>query len=294
VRGYAIWPRLRADVYDFVGTNVTFNKMFHDRVDWSTRLHGIDVTWAPPSFSLGAERVSSFLDLFLIAFRLGGSSAALAYNRSTLNGTTARQDYGFRWYGGAPSFEFSVGGLYQGGSFELNRTGQNRAVSAYAFNAIAGYRHTPSPLHPFIGVQADLYSGGSSKSTNGTIGTYIAPFNPQTNYLDTTTYIAPSNLVSLSPVLRITPRNWLSLQFKSPFFWRESTDDAVYGPSGAYTFNNLHGGFIGIVPQASLTLQLNRHLTWTQYGARFIGSDGLRAAGGKSGSYYQSNFVFRF
>jgi len=294
VRGYAIWPRLRADVYDFVGTNVTFNKMFHDRVDWSTRLHGIDVTWAPPSFSLGAERVSSFLDLFLIAFRLGGSSAALAYNRSTLNGTTARQDYGFRWYGGAPSFEFSVGGLYQGGSFELNRTGQNRAVSAYAFNAIAGYRHTPSPLHPFIGVQADLYSGGSSKSNNGTVGTYIAPFNPQTNYLDTTTYIAPSNLVSLSPVLRITPRNWLSLQFKSPFFWRESTDDAVYGPSGAYTFNNLHGGFIGIVPQASLTLQLNRHLTWTQYGARFIGSDGLRAAGGKSGSYYQSNFVFRF
>ncbi|WP_279379526.1 alginate export family protein [Asaia prunellae] len=126
------------------------------------------------------------------------------------------------------------------------------------------------------------------------MGTYIAPFNPQTNYLDTTTYIAPSNLVSFSPVIRLTPRNWLSFQFKSPLFWRASTSDSVYGPSGAYAFSNLHGGFVGIVPQASLTLQLNRHLTWTQYGARFIGSDGLRAAGGKNGSYYQSNFVFRF
>ncbi|WP_051535894.1 hypothetical protein [Asaia platycodi] len=148
VRGYAIWPRMRADVYDFVGTNITFNKMFHDRVDWSTRLHGLDVTWAPPSFALGSERISSFLDLFLIAFRVGGSSAALPYNKTTLSGTTARQNYGFRWYGGAPSFEFSVGGLYQGGSFELNRTGQNRTVSAYAFNAIAAIATPPRRFIP--------------------------------------------------------------------------------------------------------------------------------------------------
>lgn len=294
VRGYAIWPRLRADVYDFVGTNITSNKMFNNRPDWSTRLHGLDVTWAPPSFSVGKERVSSFVDLFLIAFRVGGTAAALPYKKTTLNGTTARQDYGFRWYGGAPSFEFSVGGLYQGGSFELNSTGRNRSVSAYAFNAIAGYRQTTSPLHPFLGLQADLYSGGSSQRNQGTVGTYIAPFNPQTNYLETTTYVAPSNLVSFSPVIRITPRNWLSLQFKSPILWRASTDDAVYGPSGAYASTSFRGGLIGIVPQASLTMQLNRHLTWTQYGARFIGSDGLRAAGGKSGSYYQSSFVFRF
>lgn len=216
IRGYAIWPRLRADVYDFVGTNITSNKMFHNRPDWSTRLHGLDVTWAPPSFSVGKERVSSFVDLFLIAFRVGGTAAALPYKKTTLNGTTARQDYGFRWYGGAPSFEFSVGGLYQGGSFELNSTGRNRSVSAYAFNAIAGYRQTTSPLHPFLGLQADLYSGGSSQRNQGTVGTYIAPFNPQTNYLETTTYVAPSNLVSFSPVIRITPRNWLSSNSKAP------------------------------------------------------------------------------
>ncbi|GBQ11040.1 alginate export family protein [Swaminathania salitolerans] len=294
VRGYAIWPRIRIDLYDFVATDLRLNKAFHDRPDWSTRLHGLDITWAPPSFALGRERVSSYLDLFLIAFRLGGTAAAQHVNGTTLAGTTARQDYGFRWYGGAPSFEFSVGGLYQGGSAQADRTGRTRPVAAYAFNAIAGYRHTPSPLHPFLGLQADLYSGGSSRSGSGALGTYIAPFNPQTNYLDTTTYISPSNLVSLSPVIRLTPRKWLSLKLKAPLFWRDSTDDPIYGPSGAYALHGLHGGFVGIVPQASLTIQLDRHLTWTQYGARFIGSDGVRKAGGHSGSYYQSNFVFRF
>ncbi|WP_029603397.1 alginate export family protein [Kozakia baliensis] len=294
VRGYAIWPHVRVDAYDFVGTNINQNKMFHDNEDWGTRLHGLDVTIAPPNIRIGKEKISSYLDLFLIAFRVNGSSASILSNDKTLKGTSARQNYGFRWYGNASSFEFSVGGLYQAGTFERSGTQIQRSVRAYAFNAIAGYRHTPSPWHPFLGGQIDYYSGGDTRSKNGAVGTYIAPFNPQTNYLDTTTYIAPSNLISLSPVLRVTPLNFLSLQFKSPFFWRANTNDAIYSSSSAYSFRNLHGGFVGVVPQASLTLQINRHLTWTQYGARFISSNGLHAAGGKSGSYYQSNFVFRF
>lgn len=294
IRGYAIWPRVRVDLYDFVGTNINQNKMFHDNEDWGTRLHGLDVTLAPPDIRLGHEKLATYLDLFAIGFHLEGSLAAVAAGKSTLNGSTARQDGGFRWYGSSPSFEFSIGGLYQSGTFENSKSGATRSVDAYAVNSIVGYRNPKSRWHPFLGVQTDLYSGGDTRSANGTVGTYIAPFNPQTNYLDTTTYIAPSNLISLSPVLRTTPLDWLSLQFKAPFMWRDSTNDDVYSSSKVYSFRNIGGGLIGIIPQASLTLQLNRHLTWTQYGARFIASDSMKAAGAKSGSYYQSNFVFRF
>ena len=38
----------------------------------------------------------------------------------------------------------------------------------------------------------------------------------------------------------------------------------------------------------------NTHLSWTQYVSRFMTSRGLDAAGGSSGTYYQSNFAFRF
>ncbi|CAI9122149.1 alginate export family protein [Brytella acorum] len=295
VRGYAIWPRIRVDLYDFIGTDINDARMFHNALDWTTRLHGLDVTIAPPDIRIGSQTLATYLDLFAIAFRIKGSSAALAYRNATIAGSTNRQNGGFRWYGSAPSFEFSVGGLYQGGTFENRATSLRRPVRAYAVNTIAGYRNPGSRWHPFLGMQADIYSGGDATTRSGTVGTYITPFNPQTNYLDTTTYIAPSNLVSLSPVLRTTPLPFLSLQFKAPFMWRETTRDEVYSSSGRYTFSLPGGGhYIGVIPQASLTLQLGRHLSWTQYGARVFASSGMRRAGARSGSYYQSNLVFRF
>lgn len=294
-RLYSVGHRIRFDAYDFVQTNITPAAMFHDTENYATRLYGVNATLAPGQFHLGLEKVRSFLDMFYIGYKLTGSSAAIATRTATASGATTRNNFGMRWYGSAPSFEFSVGALWQGGTFNYARTNLPRPVSAYAINTIIGYRHTPSPVHPFLGVQADLYSGGDARRTNGTVGTYIAPYSPQTNYLDTTTYISPSNLIALSPVIRLTPRNNLTVQFKAPFLWRDSTNDPIYGPSGRYVFRHaFSGGYVGVVPQISLSIQLNRHLTWTQYAARFFTSDSLTRAGGSSGSYYQNNVVFRF
>jgi len=294
-RFYSFWKRIRIDAYDFVQTNVAPNAIFHDTENYGIRLYGFDTTFAPPDIHLGREKIRSFVDLFYIGFKLSGSSAAIATPTATQAGSTTRNNFGFRWHGTAPSFEFSVGGLWQGGTFNYAKTNQHRPVSAYAVDAIIGYRHTPSPLHPFIGVQADLYSGGDAAPGTGVEGTYIAPFSPQTNYLDTTTYIAPSNLIAISPVIRLTPRNFATIQFKAPFFWRDDTNAPIFSSSSRYVFTRpFTGGFIGVAPQASLSLQLNAHLNWTQYVARFVTSNSLDRAGGSSGTYYQSNFVFRF
>lgn len=293
-RGYAIWPHLRIDLYDFVQTNTNATRMFHDTEDWGTRLHGLDITFTPGTFHIGGQAVRSYVDLFAMGFRVADSRATMRAGTASLTGSTDRQNGGFRWYGGAPSFEFSIGALYQSGSFESAQTGQQRAVHAYAVNFLSGYRNPQSRWHPFLGLQADLYSGSNTQKTSGGISTYLAPFNPQTNYLDTTTYIAPSNLIAVSPVLRTTPLPFISLRVKMPVMWRASAQDGVYNSSGAYTFQGISGGLIGIVPQASLVIQLGRHLSWTQYGARFIASNEMRQAGARSGSYYQSNLVFRF
>jgi len=294
IRGYAIWSHARIDAYDFVQTNISPTKMFHDTEAWNTRLYGFDTTLIPTDISLGHQSIHTYLDLFYMGFKVNGSLGAIPTITATAAGATTRNNYGFRWFGSSRSLEFSIGGLYQGGTFNYAKTNQQRQVSAYAFNTIAGYRNPGLFVHPFLGIQADLYSGGNAAAKTGAINTYIAPFNPQTNYLDTTTYIAPSNLIDISPVIRITPRNWATLNFKTPFFWRDSTQDPVFGASGRYAFTNIHGGYIGVSPQVSLALQINRHLTWTQYGARFHTSEAMQRAGAKSGSYYQSNFVFRF
>ncbi|WP_245528465.1 alginate export family protein [Gluconobacter morbifer] len=294
-RAYAIWKNIRFDVFDFVGTNINDNRMFHDKEDYDTRLYGADITMVVPKFSVGSQAVHSFLDLFYYGYHYNSGLSVIATATGSVKGVSSRENVGFRWYGTAADLEYSVGGLYQYGGFQAAKNAGSNRVNAYAVNAIAGYRHTPSPLHPFIGLQTDIYSGGPD-GKNGTIGTYMAPFNPQTNYLDTTTYIQPSNLVSISPVLRLTPwKGFASLQLKAPFMWRENGDGAIWSSSGPYSFAKTYrGGYIGVVPQASLTIQLQRHLTWQIYGARFFASDSLRAAGAKSGSYAQSNVVFRF
>ncbi|MBS1071127.1 alginate export family protein [Gluconobacter cerinus] len=294
-RFYALWPRIRVDAYDFVQTKTDSPLMFHNTEDYGTRLYGGNTTMIVPAFSVGGERVHSFLDLFYIRYRYSSGLSAVPTAVRVLKGTSSRGNLGFRWYGTSASVEYSVGALYQNGTFQYAGTERKSSVRAWAVNTIIGYRHTPSPLHPFLGVQADIYSGGSD-GQNGTVRTYMAPFNPQTNYLDTTTYISPSNLVSLSPVISITPwKGFASLRLKAPFMWRENANGAIWSSSGPYTFAHAYrGGYVGVVPQASLTLQINHHLTWQIYGARFMASQSLRKAGAQSGSYAQSNVTFRF
>lgn len=295
-RSYALWSRFRVDGWYFVGTNTDKQAIFHDNQDYDTRLYGFNSTWAPPDFSFLGQKGYSFLDAFYIGYRLTGKLGAIsAPNNKSSQGTDIRNNFGIRWHGAAGSIEFSLGAIWQGGSFRYAGTDRSRNVSAYAINSIVGYRFPKNPLRLFAGIQSDVYSGGNASKTSGSIGGYISPFNPQTNYLDTTTYIAPSNLISVAPLVRLTPQKSVSLQLKLPLFWRENTHDPIYKSSGLYSFaRDFDGKFIGTAPQAALTWQINTHFSWTQYVSRFVTSHALHEAGAKNGTYYQSNFVFRF
>lgn len=295
-RGYMVWPRFRIDGWDFVQTNDSYTKMFHDTENYNTRLYGFNMTWAPPDGHFMGDRSYSFLDAFYIGYKLSGSGGAIAGpNNTSNNGSNTRNNFGVRWHGLAGPFEFSLGGIWQGGVFRYAKTDQARNVSGYAINTLVGYRIPKDRFHTFMGVQTDVYSGGNKDKKNGTIGTYISPFNPQTNYLDTTTYMTGSNLISVAPLIRATFFKSVSLQVKYPLFWRYSTQDPIYRSSGFYKFaHDFDGKFIGMAPQASLAWQITQHLSWTQYVSRFMTSNALNKAGGSSATYYQSNFVFRF
>ena len=295
-RGYMVWPRFRIDGWDFVQTDDSHNKMFHDGENYNNRLYGFNFTWAPPDGRFMHDRTYSFLDLFYIGYKLAGRNSAVATpTNGSSEGFNTRNNFGVRWHGLAGPFEFSLGGIWQGGVFRYARTNQARNVSGYAINTLVGYRIPKNPFHTFLGLQTDVYSGGNKNKTSGTIGTYISPFNPQTNYLDTTTYMTGSNLISFAPLIKATFLKSVSLQVKYPLFWRYSTQDPIYKSSGFYKFTqDFNGKFIGMAPQAALAWQITDHLSWTQYVSRFMTSHALNKAGGSSGTYYQSNFVFRF
>ena len=295
-RAYMVWKRIRVDGWDFVQTYDSENKMFHDTENYATRLYGFNTTWAPPDFTFMGQKGYSFLDAFYIGYKLNGSAGAIAGpNGTSVKGSNTRNNFGMRWHGVAGPIEFSVGGIWQGGVFRQASNNAARNVSAYAINSVVGARLPKNALNAFAGIQTDVYSGGNASDRSGTIGTYVSPFNPQTNYLDTTTYMTGSNLISFAPLVRITPFKSVSIQIKYPLFWRDSVNDPVYKSSGFYKFaGNFRGKFIGMAPQASVAWQINTHVSWTQYVSRFMTSRALNEAGGSGGTYYQSNFVFRF
>lgn len=295
VRGYAVWPRIRFDAWDFVQTNVTPPAMFHDTENYNSRLFGGLGSYAVPDFKLFNKPGRVFVDLFYIGYLLGNGSATIPTATSTQSGSSRRDNVGTRIWGRAGPIEFSVGGIHQGGYFTPAKSSASRGVDAYAINSFAGWRFGDVYGRPLLGVQADLFSGGNYKDKTGSVGTYITPFNPSSNYLDTTTYFGESNLVSIAPLVEVTPSTTTLLRFRVPILWRDSTDDAVYASNKTYAYRaNFSGGFVGTVPQVNFAWRITPHLTWNHDLARAFVSQSLQKAGASDGTYYLSTLAFRF
>jgi len=296
-RAYAIWPRVRLDLFDFVQTNTSPVQMFRDNQNWNARLWGAYESWAPPDFRLLGAAGHTFLDFFYYGYLVGGTPAAIptASVGGTTSGSTLRNNYGTRYWGKAGPIEFSLGAIYQDGQFRQAKSALTQPVSAYSFNSFVGWRFLGVYGHPILGVQADDYSGGNDNRKRGTVGTYLTPYYPQSSYTDTTTYITEANLVDVIPTLEATLLPPVVARLRLPFYWRESTNDAVYGSGRIYSFrSNFHGGFIGATPTLTIATRLTRHLLWNNDIARFFASHSLQKAGASDGTYYQSTLEFRF
>lgn len=293
-RAYMVWPRVRIDLFDFIQTDINPPAMFHDRPSWGTRLYGAYGSYALPDFRFMHGDGHVFLDLFYFGYLFNGALAAITAPSGTQAGATHRDNYGTRLWGKAGPIEFSLGVLYQGGQFSEAGTDIVRPVSAFSINTSVGWRFSHVVAHPLLGIQADLYSGGNRNRISGTVGTYTTPFVPLSSYLDTSYYTGTSNLVALSPVIETDFSKYAVLRMKAPVLWRDHTNDAFYSPGGPYKFLNYSGGYIGVVPQAMLSLRLSRHLRWNHDFARFFVSNGLRKAGASDGTYYLSTLSVVF
>jgi hypothetical protein len=295
-RGYMIWPHLRIDLFDFVRTDINPAAMFHDKPDWNNRLYGAYASYAPPRFRVAGRDSQVLLDLFYLGYLLNGSFAAIPAptKAGTLAGSTRRDNIGVRLWGTAGPVEFSLGAIYQGGEFRQADSEATRPVDAYAINTKVGWRFADMPGHVLAGMQFDVYSGGDGRKTTGSVGTYLAPYVPSSNYLDTTAYLGPSNLVDVAPLVEANLWEGASLKAKLPLFWRQNKNDALYSAGGNYVLPNFHGSYVGFVPQMSLVARLNRHLVWQHDFGEFFASDGLKAAGASDATYYLSTLTFTF
>ncbi|AHI26618.1 hypothetical protein BGC31_08065 [Komagataeibacter xylinus] len=293
-QAYAAWSRVRVDAWDFVGTDITPNGIFHDTEDYGTRLYGMETTWAPPDFTFMGQAGYSFLDLFYFGTKAGGGLSGVSAPSFVVQpGVATRNNFGGRWHGIAGPVEFSVGGIWQGGAFRATGPDSlSRPINAWSFSGTVGYRIPHDRFHTFVGMQADVFSGGDAR--RDTVGTYSQPFNPQLTYVDASLTVSESNMVDIGPEVRMTFFRSLSVMARYPLYWRDSTQAPLSRPGALQYAFHYSGAFIGMAPQATLTWQVGPHLSWAQTLSRFMTASALNRAGGGSGTYYMSSLSFRF
>ncbi|QYO68885.1 alginate export family protein [Leptolyngbya sp. 7M] len=137
-------------------------------------------------------------------------------------------------------------------------------------------------------------ASGDADPTDGTLGTFNALF-PRNNYFNDANLFTPANFFDVHPSLQVSPIETLTLTAAADFFFRYSTNDAVYSP-----------GRIGIPAEASderfvgtaLTLQadwtITPNLHWTLTYTRFFRGPVVIDANGTNVDFLGTWLTFRF
>lgn len=81
-----------------------------------------------------------------------------------------------------------------------------------------------------VGVSANVASGDKNSDDN-TLGTFN-PLFPRGNYFSELAILGPRNFYNVQPYLTFQPHSAVEVTSAVNFYWRLSTDDGVYGPSG--------------------------------------------------------------
>ena len=120
-------------------------------------------------------------------------------------------------------WDFNYEAIAQWGSFS------GRPIRAWALSQDTGHTFQ-TRLRPRVGVRADVASGdGGPKDKQ--LGSFDPLFPAAPVYPGPSGLLGPTNLIDLSPSVRLQLRKTASLTLESSTFWRESLSDGVYSPA---------------------------------------------------------------
>jgi hypothetical protein len=124
---------------------------------------------------------------------------------------------------------------------------------------------------PRLGVRADVASGDRD-ATDARLESFNPLFPSATAYSGSSGLIGASNIIDVTPTVRVSPTTALTLTVEAAVYRRLQRGDGVYtvfvtplrppGPSPSRA--------IGVAPSAAVTVQVDRHLTWTTAASLFV------------------------
>jgi len=240
-----------------------------------TAFWGLYVThwWDPPH--------QSGLDLYY----LGINNTPGSYASGVADET--RHSFGVRIFGRKDHWEWNQEDVLQVGSFGDQ--------SILAWTASTAVRYTFDALwRPQLAMRFDVISG-SADLHDGQQGTFN-PLYPNPGYFNDASLIRPSNLIDVHPYATAHFTPTLSADGGVGVFWRYSTSDAIYQPSGHIAIPALQTSpaYVATALDVNLTWQIQRHLTFMASYVHFFTGSYVHQAGGRDVNYFSTTLAFLF
>ena len=212
-----------------------------------------DQSHLPTTFwGIYAVRPLSFLDggnIDLYYLGIHNKSAKYAQAR----GTETRHTLGTRVWG--------VRGPWDSNSEVIGESGTFGSGYILAWSAVTdtGYSLERLPLQPRIGLRAGIASGDHDKK-GPNLQTFNALF-PTGFYFNQAILNGPVNVISLHPNLTVHLGEAVALKGEWVWFWRQSTNDGVYGLSGMLLrpVGTTRDTYVGSQAQVTFDWQLDTH-----------------------------------
>jgi len=206
------------------------------------------------------------------------------------SGHEKRHTLGARVWGERGPWAYDAEAMYQFGSFGVG------TINAWRVAADNWYSFSSVRWRPRIGLATDFASGDKNPA-NPDLQTFNSLFQSGT-YSGRANILGPDNAARLEPSLGLFFSERLTLSAGWGFFWRESSNDGLYGIAGNLIVpsNGVKSRYEGSRPIVQLDWQMTRHLsTHVNYICGFNGSFEQQSIHATAGMSYISPWVtYRF
>ncbi len=245
--------------------------LFNDGQDDNTTFWGLY-----SAFPMATDR-SLVLDIYYLGLNRENTRFASGV------GDELRHSLGARLSGKAHGWDHDTEAVFQFGTFD--QPGRSQDILAWTIASNTGYTFEYVAWKPRIGLKLNAASGDDDP-TDGRLGTFN-PLFPRNNYFSDANLLAPYNFFDMHPTLTLRPTDSLTVTAGWDAFFRYSTDDAVFSPTGiVIPATASDGRFVGSTLTLAADWAINRHLTLSASYAHFFRGEVVRDAGGKDVDYF--------
>lgn len=206
-------------------------------------------------------------------------------------GDELRHSIGARLSGRAHGWDHDTEAVFQFGTFDQPTGSQD--IIAWTIASNTGYTFEHAAWKPRLGLKLNVASGDEDPG-DGRLGTFN-PLFPRNNYFSDANLLAPYNFFDFHPSVSVRPTDSLSVTAGWDAFFRYSTDDAVFSPTGiVIPAAASDERFVGSTFTMVADWTINRNLTLTASYAHFFRGQVVKDAGGKDVDYFGIWFTAKF